>query len=164
MSTAKPASSRMGIDPATLRHLRESRAWSQEQLAEVAGLSVRTVQRVEGGAGASLETRMALATALQVDLGELLTPMPDASASERDGAASPGSADMNDAPQSLPVPADPAQAPPQMALVMVGIAILFALFLLFGYMFGRDIAHRASRKEAREAYEACIAAGRSDCR
>ena len=53
----------MKIGPDIVRTLRERRAWSQEQLAEIAGLSVRTVQRVETGGGASLETRMALSAA-----------------------------------------------------------------------------------------------------
>jgi len=39
------------------------RGWSQEQLAEISGLSTRTVQRVEEGAPSSLDTRRALAVA-----------------------------------------------------------------------------------------------------
>ena len=54
----------MRIDADRLRQLREQRAWSQEQLAEIAGLSTRTVQRVERGERALHETRMALAAAL----------------------------------------------------------------------------------------------------
>src|SRR5690606_5676247 len=42
---------------------RETRTWSQEQLAEVSGLSARTVQRVEEGVASSLDTRRALAAA-----------------------------------------------------------------------------------------------------
>ncbi|MEG0324500.1 MAG: helix-turn-helix transcriptional regulator, partial [Raoultibacter sp.] len=42
---------------------RELRKWSQEQLAEIAGLSTRTVQRVEEGLPASTDTRRALARA-----------------------------------------------------------------------------------------------------
>ncbi len=50
-----------------VRKLRLQRAWSQETLAEVSGLSVRTIQRVERGADPSLETRAALAAAFDVD-------------------------------------------------------------------------------------------------
>jgi transcriptional regulator with XRE-family HTH domain len=32
-----------------VKQLRLQRAWSQEQLAELAGLSVRTIQRIENG-------------------------------------------------------------------------------------------------------------------
>ena len=37
----------MKIDAKQIRRLREERAWSQEHLATVAGLSLRTIQRVE---------------------------------------------------------------------------------------------------------------------
>ncbi|WP_447746283.1 helix-turn-helix domain-containing protein [Enterobacter asburiae] len=47
------------------------KAWSQEQLAEVASLSVRTVQRTEKGQKPSLETLSALASAFGVDVSEL---------------------------------------------------------------------------------------------
>lgn len=49
-----------------IRALRLERAWSQEQLAEIAGLSVRTIQRLEQGQPASLETTKALAASFDV--------------------------------------------------------------------------------------------------
>jgi transcriptional regulator with XRE-family HTH domain len=49
-----------------LRGLRLQRAWSQEQLAEIAGVSARTVQRIEQGQPAALETLKALAAAFDV--------------------------------------------------------------------------------------------------
>ncbi|MEB0060330.1 MULTISPECIES: helix-turn-helix domain-containing protein [unclassified Variovorax] len=61
----------MKVDPELVRKLREERAWSQEQLAAVAGLSLRTVQRVESDANASAETRMSLASAFGVELESL---------------------------------------------------------------------------------------------
>ena len=48
-----------------IRKLREARAWSQEHLADAAGLSLRTIQRVEAEGKASAETRLALAAALE---------------------------------------------------------------------------------------------------
>ncbi|ALR77864.1 helix-turn-helix domain-containing protein [[Enterobacter] lignolyticus] len=53
------------------REYRLARAWSQEQLAEMAGLSTRTVQRIENGEQASLETLSALAAVFEVSVGEL---------------------------------------------------------------------------------------------
>ena len=41
--------------------------WSQEQLAEMSGLSVRTVQRAERGKSSSLKTLKALAAVFEVD-------------------------------------------------------------------------------------------------
>ncbi|MGH3859756.1 VOC family protein [Actinokineospora sp.] len=55
---------------ARVRRLRERRALTQEQLAETAGVSVRTVQRAEDGV-MSAETVAALATALLVPVDTL---------------------------------------------------------------------------------------------
>ena len=52
---------------ACIRQFRELRHWSQEQLAEISGLNVRTVQRVEQGDSASFDTRRALARAFDLD-------------------------------------------------------------------------------------------------
>lgn len=54
-----------------IRKLRIERGWSQETLAEVSGLSVRTIQRVERGGNASLETLCALASVLEVDIATI---------------------------------------------------------------------------------------------
>lgn len=45
--------------------MRISNSWSQEQLAELTRLNVRTIQRVENGKGASFDTRRALAVAFE---------------------------------------------------------------------------------------------------
>lgn len=52
--------------------LRTASAWSQEQLADKANLSARTVQRLESGGRASLESIRMLATVFGVDSEELL--------------------------------------------------------------------------------------------
>jgi len=46
---------------------REVRQWSQEQLAEIARVSARTVQRVEEGQPSSVDTRRALAVAFDFE-------------------------------------------------------------------------------------------------
>lgn len=46
-----------------IKELRLAKAWSQEQLAELSSLSVRTIQRIENGEQASLETLAAIASA-----------------------------------------------------------------------------------------------------
>lgn len=48
-----------------IRALRLARAWSQEQLAELSSVSVRTIQRIEKGDPPSLETLSALAPSLK---------------------------------------------------------------------------------------------------
>ena len=62
----------MNPDGNRIREMRERRVWSQEQLAEIADLNVRTIQRVEAGHGASFETLKALASAFETDVDALL--------------------------------------------------------------------------------------------
>ncbi|WP_207393320.1 helix-turn-helix transcriptional regulator [Duganella aceris] len=64
----------MKINSSTVKRLRAERAWSQEQLAEIADVSLRTIQRVEAEGGASRETRMAIAAAFGINVGELNLP------------------------------------------------------------------------------------------
>ncbi|MED5548460.1 MAG: helix-turn-helix transcriptional regulator [Pseudomonadota bacterium] len=55
----------------TIKRLRRDRGWSQRDLALASGVSERTVQRIEAGRPASLETQCALAAALGVDTVEI---------------------------------------------------------------------------------------------
>jgi len=50
-----------------VRKLRLQRGWSQDQLAELTGLSVRSIQRFERGEMPGLESRKALAAVYEVD-------------------------------------------------------------------------------------------------
>lgn len=60
-----------------IQKLRLQKGWSQEQLAELAGLSVRTVQRLEGGQPGSLESLKALAAVFEIDFNRLKEPAMD---------------------------------------------------------------------------------------
>jgi len=55
-----------------VKRFREERAWSQEHLANVSGVSSRTIQRIEGGALASQESLMALANVFGMEVAELI--------------------------------------------------------------------------------------------
>jgi transcriptional regulator with XRE-family HTH domain len=73
-----------------IRSLRELRMWSQEQLADIAELSARTVQRVEADQECSKETLNRLAKAFGIEPHELLLTIVSLDASTDDGpAASP---------------------------------------------------------------------------
>ena len=50
------------INSELVRELRTQKSWSQEQLATVAGISPRTVQRIENEGTCSLESLKALAS------------------------------------------------------------------------------------------------------
>lgn len=54
-----------------VQQMRLERGWSQQQLADIAGLNVRTIQRIERGQSASLESFKALGAAFNVDFARL---------------------------------------------------------------------------------------------
>ena len=54
-----------------IRKLRLQRSWSQEQLAQMSGLSIRTVQRIEQGQKPSLESIRSLAAVFETTVAEL---------------------------------------------------------------------------------------------
>jgi len=54
-----------------IRKLRLENGWSQEQLAEISGLSVRTIQRIERGQKPSLETCKSLAAVFEINVSDL---------------------------------------------------------------------------------------------
>lgn len=62
----------MQLNPQLIKQLRTERGWTQQQLAEICAISLRTVQRVEMQGLGSLETCKALAAAFAVDREQLL--------------------------------------------------------------------------------------------
>lgn len=61
----------MKIKANLVLELRTLKSWSQEELALAAGLNLRTVQRIESKGSASLQSKKALASALDIDIHEL---------------------------------------------------------------------------------------------
>ncbi len=56
----------------TIQKLRVDRGWSQEDLAAQSGLSVRTIQRIENGKRASLESLKCLAAVFEAKVADLV--------------------------------------------------------------------------------------------
>jgi transcriptional regulator with XRE-family HTH domain len=54
-----------------VQSMRLRRGWSQQQLADISGLNVRTIQRIERGETASIESFKALGAAFNVDFSQL---------------------------------------------------------------------------------------------
>lgn len=54
-----------------VKSLRQKHNWSQEQLAQLSGLNIRTIQRVEKGESVGLETLKSLAAVFEVDVSVL---------------------------------------------------------------------------------------------
>lgn len=70
-----------------VQKLRLQKGWSQQQLADLSGLSVRTIQRIEQGHSASVESLKSLAAVFEIDFSELQEP------------------DMTSSPNPAPIPA-----------------------------------------------------------
>lgn len=63
----------MNIDAQQLKALRTAKAWTQQQLADTSGLSLRTIQRIERyGTGAS-ESVLCIAAALDIDASTIIS-------------------------------------------------------------------------------------------
>ena len=112
----------MKIDGQRIKQLREARGWSQEHLASLCGLSARTVQRLEAEGNASLESRMAVAAALEVAAVDLLLIQP-----------------ANN-PHTITTP--PSSAGIRTDNLMIGLALLVIALLYGGYNIGKDLALR----------------------
>ncbi|MGE8225302.1 MAG: helix-turn-helix domain-containing protein [Stenotrophomonas sp.] len=116
----------MKIDGKRIRQLREARGWSQEHLASICGLSPRTVQRLEAEGNASLESRMAVAAALEVAAKDLVLSQP-ANALHASNAA----------PRSSGISTEN---------LVFGLALLVLALLYGGYNIGKDLAVRDNAK------------------
>ena len=74
----------MIINAALVRERRISRGWTQQQLADVSGLSLRTIQRVESQGQGSMETGNALCSVLEIERRKLCEmPKDDAASAMR---------------------------------------------------------------------------------
>lgn len=62
----------MNIQAELLKKLRAEKNWSQEQLSDLSGLNLRTIQRMENSGKASLESVNLVAAALGLDPCELV--------------------------------------------------------------------------------------------
>ncbi len=62
---------KLKINANKIKQLRESKCWSQQQLSELTGLSLRTVQRIEAKSVASQESIKCLAAVFEISVNEL---------------------------------------------------------------------------------------------
>ena len=68
----------MKLQPKRVLEARQQKSWTQDELAVVSGLNLRTIQRIEKDGVASLQSAKALAAALDLnvqDLGTKENPM-----------------------------------------------------------------------------------------
>lgn len=70
-TTTRVSGMEMKLNAELIKRLRNEKAWSQDQLADVAGVSLRTIQRIEKNGIASLESKKAIASAFGMQSAEL---------------------------------------------------------------------------------------------
>ena len=75
----------MKVDSQKLIQLRNARAWSQQHLADVSGLSLRTIQRIEKTQSASHDSIGALASVFETTPDALLMGETHATTSHAQG-------------------------------------------------------------------------------
>lgn len=61
----------MKIDARLTAKLRKAKFWSQDELAVISGLNLRTIQRIETTGVASLQSKKALASAFDIEVSDL---------------------------------------------------------------------------------------------
>lgn len=71
----------MKINASKIVHYRKEKAWSQQHLADVSGLSLRTVQRIENNGSGSPDSIKAIAMAFELIPGDLMESVPEITAS-----------------------------------------------------------------------------------
>jgi transcriptional regulator with XRE-family HTH domain len=62
----------MKINAELVVALRTKRSWSQDELSIASGLNLRTIQRIENEASASLQSKKALASVFGIDIHDLV--------------------------------------------------------------------------------------------
>lgn len=85
-----------------LKNYRVERGWSQNFLSEISGVSLRTIQRVESGTPASIETAKSLTATFSLRaISELTSDLPAIDVGERGYSHSTGSEQCNRSPKRL---------------------------------------------------------------
>jgi transcriptional regulator with XRE-family HTH domain len=154
----------MRIDAKMVKRLRVERAWSQEQLAASADVSLRTIQRVEADGSASNETRMALAAVFGIEVRELsvLEPAAQALLSQAPRALSVGPARYRNAAWlalmalagiGAGIWAGPAAVPRSAISLACMLAIAATLYAGLGwYFYGTTVPATPARRSVQFAF------------
>ncbi|WP_133405291.1 helix-turn-helix domain-containing protein [Parashewanella tropica] len=62
----------MDVNAKTIKQYRLVKGWTQQHLAEICGVSLRTIQRVERYGTASNDTAMGIASAFETDISQII--------------------------------------------------------------------------------------------
>lgn len=126
----------MKLNTHHIKALRLNLSWTQEKLAEKAGLNARTIQRVETEGSASLQTRLNLARALGVEPHELDLHVPV-------------EAHIPDAPGQVPADVSPwRERQSQISPLRVGLHLPLLLLISLVYVAWTPIYFSLSRSNS----------------
>ena len=103
-----------------IRELRLKHGWSQEQLAQMSGVSLRTIQRAERGDAISLESQKSIAAVLDIHFSQLQET------------------DMNSKVEPLPTVNPPTQPSPDYRSSLVIYAIVIGFLFVINALTNRD--------------------------
>lgn len=79
----------MKLNVESLKQQRELRAWTQSHLAQVADLSLRTIQRIENSGFASPESTKAICAAFEINVSDLLSEPSDSEDKLKESTSQP---------------------------------------------------------------------------
>ena len=117
-----------------MKSLRRQKRWSQEQLAQLSGLNVRTIQRVEKGDRVGIETLKALASVFEVTIDELISSL------EVESATSEGETDDdNEAQIRYQAAQEKVQSIKSFYVLTAFLVGVFLVFMLPNYNGGENL-------------------------
>ncbi len=134
---------KLNPDGARIRILRIQRGWTQEQLAEISGVSPRTIQRAETANGASFDTVRAIAGAFGTDFDQLLKPEA-CSASDPEPQISNLAHVPSSEPEIEPIPTDLSKPPVRR---MWAMPLLWVSTLVLGLATGAIFTTHFNKRE-----------------
>lgn len=76
-NTERSLEMEMQVNASLLKQERNKRAWSQEHLAQVTGLGLRTIQRIESSGMASNESIASIATVFEMTVADFMVKSQD---------------------------------------------------------------------------------------
>lgn len=134
----------MNVNSHIIIELRNSRAWTQQHLAEVSGLSLRTVQRIENSGTGAPDSIKAIAVAFGLVPADLMSNKGDASSAVTATSVAPtaGSQDMRQSFRLL-----------AMMTAFCAVCIVGATIWLSVGVNGQSMAHADEPSEGKIIYD-----------
>jgi transcriptional regulator with XRE-family HTH domain len=122
-----------------VKTLRIQHNWSQEQLATMSGLSVRTIQRIEKGESVGLETLKSLAAVFEIDVNDLKTENIVNTEIILQAEQTEQTDQQENEQQKKKTAIEKIQSIKQFYFICAGVLLIFSLFVLPNYNGGENL-------------------------